>query len=356
MPGSINPEEDIMTYGSILTKEELLSCLELGKALTSELVSEKLFKIILNKLSELIPASNWSLMLLDHETGELFFSICVGIEIPGASEIRLKPGEGVAGMVARNRETMIIEDVSKSQDFSSRIDNISGFKTESIIAVPLLFGGETVGVLEAINPRILDRRVSCLLEIIADYAAIAVENMRRYHDLELQSIRDNLTGLYNTKYLYADLTEMIASYEESGGQFSVIFMDLDNFKKVVDTYGHLNGSRAIQEVAGTIKSFLEFPEYGVSYAGDEFVAVLPGYTKDMALEKAGEIRNAMNESLYLKDEDINIEIRASFGISTFPEDGSTLKELLHSADKAMFSIKGSGKNGVFAGQSEGPNR
>jgi diguanylate cyclase (GGDEF)-like protein len=335
-----------MNEGPFLSREELMSCLELGKALTSELDSEKLFTIILNKLSELIPAKNWSLLLLDHDTGELYFSICVGITIPHSGEIRLKAGEGVAGMVAASKETLIIEDVSKSDLFSSRIDDISGFKTESIIAVPLLFGGETVGVLEAINPEALDGRVSRLLKIIADYAAIAVENMKRYHLLETQSIQDNLTCLYNTRYLYANLTGLLSSIKDTTEDLSVIFMDLDNFKFVVDTYGHLNGSRAIQEVAETIMASLEKPEYGVSYAGDEFVVVLPGYNREKALKKAEYIRGRMNDTLYLKDEDINIEITASFGVSSYPGDGTTLQDLLHAADKAMFSVKGTGKNGV----------
>src|SRR5262245_12972747 len=94
------------------------------------------------------------------------------------------------------------------------------------------------------------------------------------------AVRDNLTGLYNTRHLYQAVDALIAESSASGGTFSVVFMDLDHFKRVVDSRGHLNGSRAIQEVAATIRDALEPAAWAVAYAGDEFVIVLPGRGRD----------------------------------------------------------------------------
>ena len=123
-------------------------------------------------------------------------------------------------------------------------------------------------------------------------------------------------------------------------------MDMDNFKRVVDTYGHLNGSLALQEVAKTVKLCIRKPCFGVAYGGDEFVVVLPGFGKDQAKEKAEDIRSRMKQTLYLKKKRLALHLGASFGIATFPDDMETHTGLLAVADKAMFYIKQHGKGAV----------
>jgi len=161
-----------------------------------------------------------------------------------------------------------------------------------------------------------------------------------------QAIHDNLTGLYNTRYLYTALSELISECTDTGLSFSLIFMDIDDFKSVVDTHGHLSASRALQELAGTIRSTLHEPAYGVAYGGDEFVVVLPGFDKRQAFDTAERIRSRMKETIYLSKIGADVKLRASFGISTFPDDATNLSELLSLADEAMFHVKERGKDSV----------
>ena len=161
---------------------------------------------------------------------------------------------------------------------------------------------------------------------------------------------DNLTGLYNTRYLYNTLDKLIEKRKLANQVFGLIFMDMDNFKLVVDTYGHLNGSQALKEVAQTIKNCLEKPSFGVAYGGDEFVVVLPGFSKQQATQKAEEIRSAMQRTTYLAKDRHNIALRASFGIAVFPDDSNTRAGLLALADKAMFRVKQTGKDSVGISQ------
>ncbi len=329
-----------------LSKKDLLSCIELGKAIVSDLDSGRLFDIILGRLTELIPADNWSLMLIDHETGELCFNLCAGINTEELKNTRLKPGEGIAGRVALEQKPVIIEDVAACGFFSNRIDVISGFRTSSVICVPLIMRGVTVGVLEAINPSSLAGRVILLLKHIADYTAIAVENMRLFHSLEVLVDHDNLTGFYNTRFMYRDLTERIEICRKGNGNFSLIFMDIDNFKKVVEQYGHINASRAIRDVAAAVADMLMPREYCVSYAGDEFVIVIPDAGGDKAMARADEMRQRLSEKSFIVKTGVSIKLSASFGIATFPHDGDTLATLLSRADIAMFNAKDAGKNSV----------
>jgi diguanylate cyclase (GGDEF)-like protein/PAS domain S-box-containing protein len=162
---------------------------------------------------------------------------------------------------------------------------------------------------------------------------------------------DNLTGLFNTRYLYKALDELIESSKFESRPFALIFMDMDNFKLVVDTYGHLDGSQALKEVAQTIKKCLAKPSFGVAYGGDEFVVVLPGFSKPQAAQKAEEIRAAMKRAIYLTKNGHNVSLRASFGVAAFPEDSDTRAGLLALADKAMFHVKQTGKDSIGITQS-----
>ena len=169
------------------------------------------------------------------------------------------------------------------------------------------------------------------------------ESERRFREL---SFRDNLTGLYNQRYLYQSLTELIERAKTTATELSLIFLDLDHFKRIVDTHGHPNGSRAIREVAHIIDSCLKKPAYAVAYAGDEFVVVLPGMDQTQALQKACEIRSRVKDTVYILNQAIEVRLQASFGVATFPQDATDLNGLISAADQALFAIKKAGKDAV----------
>lgn len=334
-------------YGEMhLSRRELRSCMDLGKALTSELDQNRLFGTILKKLSDLIPADIWSLLLVERERNELIFKLSVDLNIEEVKDVRIGMGQGIAGQVALTQVPMVVDDVKTCRYFNDQIDRMSGKVTRSVMCVPLIFGSQTVGVIEAINPYRTNKKALSLLMFVADYAAIAVENTRRYNYIQSLANKDNLTGLYNTRYFYNRLNELCDESRVSGEPLGLVFMDLDNFKKVVDAHGHLNGSQAIQEVAHTIRDCLREPSFAVSYGGDEFVIVLPRHDKKAAAQKAEEIRALMEKTVYLSNRGINARLSASFGVASYPEDATNITRLLSVADKAMFSIKDKGKNAV----------
>ena len=175
-------------------------------------------------------------------------------------------------------------------------------------------------------------------------------NEERFREL---AVRDNLTGLYNTRYLYQALEELIAASAASEAPFSILFLDLDRFKRVVDARGHLNGSRAIQEVAATIRACLDAPSWAVAYAGDEFVVVLPGLARAAAIETANHIQTSIRETRYLGGTGRTVRLSASFGVATFPDDARDLENLLALGDQALFSVKDTGRGGIAAARRSG---
>ena len=157
---------------------------------------------------------------------------------------------------------------------------------------------------------------------------------------------DSLTDLYNTRYLYKTLDRLISDSDETAEPFSLVFLDMDNFKRIVDTHGHLNGSQALREVAATFRENLTEPAFGVAYGGDEFVLVLPGFGKEQALSHAKRMRARMKETTYLNSKGLEVRMSASFGIATYPDDAQDRESLLALADEAMFRIKSRGKDAV----------
>ena len=163
----------------------------------------------------------------------------------------------------------------------------------------------------------------------------------RYRNL---SILDDLTGFYNTRFLYQSLNEQLERHADR--HLSVVFIDIDSFKKVVDTHGHLNGSSTIAELAEVIMPLLPEECYGVSYGGDEFVLVLAGHDRLQGGRLAELIRRAIEQTNFLSFCDLNVHITVSSGIATYPDDAQTLEELLGNADHALFEAKRRGKNKV----------
>lgn len=161
-----------------------------------------------------------------------------------------------------------------------------------------------------------------------------------------QANRDTLTGLYNRRYLYHSLERLITTSLANNQPLSLLFFDLDHFKHVVDTHGHLNGSSVIREVAHTIRDALREPAYAVAYAGDEFVVVLPGFDQQRAMTQAADIQTRIRNRVYLAHQGGGVRLQASCGIATVPDHASDVTGLLAAADQALFTVKRTGKGAI----------
>lgn len=191
--------------------ERILACIEFSKALVTAFDMETLLTAVLERIKVLIPASNWSLLLMDQQTQELYFAVCVGVDHELLKGVRLKMGEGIAGTVAQTRQPIIIPEVCEDERFCQKVDHITGFDTRSIIALPLLVRGEVVGVFEVVNvedQEFFQETYLPLLEILGDYVAIAVDNVYNLQKLQARTFIDEVTGFYNTRYLACKLDKL----------------------------------------------------------------------------------------------------------------------------------------------------
>jgi diguanylate cyclase (GGDEF)-like protein len=347
-------KEDLLdTLADAGQLERLLTCIEFSKALLSAYDMETLLTAVLERIKALIPADNWSLLLVDRQTQELYFAVVVGVNPEHLKGIRLKIGEGIAGAVAQNRKPVFIPDVNQDPRFSARADSATGFDTRSIIAFPLLVRGEVIGVFEVVNvedEKFFRENYMPLLAILADYVAIAVDNVHNLQKLQARTFIDEVTGFYNPRYLACKLDHLLPRVMEKQEFFSVVFLDLDNFKQVVDTHGHLLGSQILGEVAQVINSGLRPDDSLVRYGGDEFIVLMPQTPQEEALEVVRRLRRTINGTLFLQKEGVNLHLTASYGIATLPQDAQDRETLLRIADRAMFRSKGRGKDGIMVGR------
>ena len=174
----------------------------------------------------------------------------------------------------------------------------------------------------------------------------ALQNATHVKLIHHLSITDDFTGLFNARHLYQMVEEEIAKSCKSGTHFSLLFFDLDYFKNINDTHGHLAGSRLLAEVGSLVKRALGPGHAGFRYGGDEFVALLPGLDRSTALEMAQAVRDSLNRTPFLTDEGLSIRITASFGLATYPENGNTLHGMIRAADSAMYCSKEQGRDRI----------
>ncbi len=340
---------EVPCLGDCIFVQQLMTCVEIGKALTSTLNMKQILVIILKRLNKLIRAKNWTLFLLDPKTRKLHFEVVVGLDKTSLGDMQIRLGEGVAGTVALTGEPMLVPDVHKDPRFSDRVDHVTGFITRSLICLPLKLRGSIIGVLEVVNPEdpSLFRPDSMpVLSILADYVAIAINNARNYEKIEALSIIDDVTGLYNTRFLHQYLDQLLRDSSAKAKEVSLVFLDLDDFKHVVDTHGHLAGSKVLKEVAEVMATTLDKEDRMFRYGGDEYIIILPDQGKKAALNKVMTIRKSLAESTFLKDEGLDIKVTASFGIANYPHDATNQRGLLHIADNSMYHSKTRGKDSV----------
>src|SRR5437667_9079601 len=271
--------------GSDRKVQEITIFHDVAKALTSSLDLDSILQTIMEKMAEYFRPDTWSLLMVDEEKDELYFAIAVGTASETLKNVRLKVGEGIAGWVAKHGERLIVPDVYTDPRFAKRIDEMTKWETRSIICVPLRSKLRVLGVIQLVNVHLdhFTNQETIFLQSLCDYAAIAIENARAVEKIQELTITDDCTGLYNARHLYKTLEAEVYRSSRFGYEFSVLFIDLDHFKTVNDTHGHLIGSKLLAEIGYLIKAQLRLIDFALRYGGDEFVVLLPQTGQDSAL-------------------------------------------------------------------------
>jgi diguanylate cyclase (GGDEF)-like protein len=227
-------------------------------------------------------------------------------------------------------------------------------ETRAALCVPLVVGGRLIGAVQATRVGLesdegyqeFGQQEVRAAELVCRSLATAMANAVDYYNATRQSLVDDLTRLYNVRYLYQALDAEIRRARRYGSSVSVVFMDLDGFKLVNDAYGHRAGSVTLSEVASVITISVREADVIARFGGDEFVIMLPETSAQQATQMAERVRSEIAGHRFNGGVGADIYLTASFGVASFPEHATESEKLIELADAAMYEAKISKKNSV----------
>lgn len=368
-----------MTDFHCLLPPELVNFLErrrAGHTFPGEMDLSANLVAILRKANEFVPSEAGSILLdnpvekqRQRDRNVLTFIAAFGEKAETLVGERVPADKGIGGHVYITGKSYRAIRLTDEQHFNPVIDEVLDYQTRSLVAIPIRIEQEVCGVLELVNRHEREeysQQDLNLLEIFAGYISISIQNVLDGRLAQEIAKKDNLTGLFNDRYLHIALSQIIEKCEKTDEDLSLLFIDLDYFKRVNDTYGHLAGSQVLREVGHLLEGIgVARNAVAARYGGDEFVIAAPGMELEAAIDLAEEMREAVVTSTFcaqpgeVQPDVLNLTgITCSIGVASLHrhaagEHGTEQRKstLLRLSDAAMYVAKETGRNRtVVAGQ------
>jgi diguanylate cyclase (GGDEF)-like protein len=311
------------------------------RAVNATLDPAKIADLIVDRASSWVPAPSWALVSVD-QSAQLAVLAERGLSSDHGSAVF-----GVAAWVMDKGEEFATGDLARDSRVTSEL-------AATVLAFPLSCRGRRVGALIALDsaassrePKLAQQMLRAI-KVLLEPASVALDNAQLLKRTEALSVTDDLTRLYNSRYLNLVLRRETKRASRSGRPLSLLFIDLDGFKAVNDNHGHLSGSRALVEAAAVIRGSARETDVVARFGGDEFALVLPDTGGEGAFAVGERILERIAAHKFLSREGLNIHLTASVGVATLPDVAASADELVQAADAAMYKVKDRGKNGIQA--------
>ena len=308
------------------------------REVNASLDPERVADAIVERASEWLPAPAWVVYAVDAAGVRTFGARGLTAALEG-------PAAAVAQWILKNGDVCTAMDVAADPRF--------GGGTAAVVGFPLDCRGRTVGALVGLDrtpasrtPKFAAATEAALLRVL-EPGAIALDNALRVARAEALSVTDDLTQLYNSRYLSQVLRRETKRASRSGRPLSLLFIDLDGFKSVNDSHGHLYGSRALVEAAGLIRLSARETDVVARFGGDEFALILPDTGSEGAAAVGERIRDRIAAHSFLRGDGLDIHLTVSVGVATLPDVAASTEGLIQAADEAMYHVKEHGKNGIY---------
>lgn len=327
--------------------QELALIHEFSQKMVSNLELEEFYKTLDLFLGERLGFQEFALLLYDDKTDEAVVKVARGFPQPSKIEgIRFKAGEGITGHVLKTCQPLYIPDTRQEPRYLSYKGARSG--EGSFLSIPLLGKGKLVGILNLFRPSpdAFSSQEVQFLKTIAVEMAIALMNAGLYSRTRELAVRDELTDLYNRRHFREVFPLEIKRAQRFKQQLSLLMIDLDQFKRFNDTYGHLEGDRCLRELARLMSSNIREVDLIGRFGGEEFVVLLPNTIKPDALIVAEKLRQIVRSNPFRPASGETAILTVSVGVASYPLDGESPEVLLDAADAALYQAKWAGRDRV----------
>ena len=313
----------------------------IARIISSSLQIEEVFDSFANEMEKLIAFDKLSVAFLDASGSYLRIFASGSRTDSGWGMESLIPLVGTGpGWVVLNEERFVHPDTKEQQRFiEDQFLYEDGIR--SYILLPLESRGRVVGTF-GLGSREKDNfsdKDLPLLTQLSKQISVAIENVKLYQQAKETSILDDVTSLFNSRYFHQALERELKLVARHKSRLSLLFIDLDKFKIINDTHGHLRGSKVLREVGFLLRAAIRETDIAARYGGDEFVVILPDTDYPQAKRLGERMRQLVLRTTFLKEERINARLGASIGLSTFPTEAPTKEELIHLADERMYRDK-----------------
>lgn len=342
-------------YYSELEQKDLLLLLELSETISASRNPLKILRTIVEKMADVIDVARCSIVSIDVK-GDLV--VKASSDLPKEGEIKLELRKyPEINKALKTKKAVVVNDIKNDPLMETVREHIKDLEFNSIVVVPIIKKESVIGTffLRTASPLTngINERVYKLCQLVSNISANALENAALFESmktaqyyLEEMAVRDGLTNLFNHRHFYTRLDEEFSRADRYNEPLSCIFIDIDDFKKVNDIYGHRSGDEVIKQIGHMIKGVARGSDVAARYGGEEFVLLLPNTEAKGALEMANRLHSIIGEHAYdhLEGEKINVSIGVSTSCNANIQSSDQLVQL---ADDAMYKAKGLGKNQVF---------
>jgi len=273
-----------------------------------------------------------------------------GVLVVRAQEGKLTPriptGSGIPRETGLSARAIALGKPVAEHDVSVASDYVPGYEeTRSEMCLPLISQGETLGVmaLESARPKAFNSADAQPLESVADICAAAIQNARYFERIKHLAYVDGLTGISNRRLFEKVIAEEIERAQRYGNELAVIMIDVDNFKKLNDEFGHLLGDEALRQMSTIFAQNMRRSDVACRYGGEEFVILAPQTSAPHAQVMAEKLRKAVEGFAF---SGVPRKVTITAGIASYPANGRTRDELVKAADDALYQAKQAGRNRV----------